>query len=341
MTAFLRVNENGRTRDVAVIPSGRSLIVGRSETVDVPFPHDLLMSSRHLSIQLQDLKCLICDLQSTNGTTVNGLSLESALVGPGDVFCCGATVFSVDWPSSAEPVQPPANAGLEEQTLVSGTAPDSSEASRTSRLAELRLSPGNQAALGPDVAPTKGYASKSAEDILKRFRLRQSIPLTPEQDEATDAFREKLQRFPDGTAEIEFLAFALPKRCAVWWLIVCARELTSLREEEVAVLELGEKWVIEPIDRNRRALFAASQGEDPGRIAHWVGSAAYFSGGSIAPENSPVVAPQDRVTGQCVLAGITMAVLQGSVEDLKSRRKAMSQMAVLIAADGIQMAKKT
>ena len=83
MTAFLRVNEDGHTRDVAVIPPGRMLVIGRSEESDVPFPFDSLMSSRHLSIELKDDQCLICDLGSTNGTTVNGENIQIAKVTQG------------------------------------------------------------------------------------------------------------------------------------------------------------------------------------------------------------------------------------------------------------------
>jgi hypothetical protein len=303
MTAFLRVNENGQARNVAVLPAGRLLIVGRSEQADVPFPQDSLMSSRHLSIQIQNQQCLITDLGSTNGTTVNGQRIESAAIDSGDVFCCGTTLFSVEWSGSAE----------------GGIA--------------------TQYPTVQDVAPTIGYAARFADEILKRFRLRQSIPLTPEDGETCVEFLQRLQRLPEGTAEIEFLSFALPKRSAVWWMIVCARTLTELLEEEVSVLELGEKWVLEPSDAGRRAVFSASQEEDPGRVAHWVGSAAYFSGGSIAPPNSPMVAPSDRVTGQCVLAGITMAALAGPPSELKARRKQMAQVAIRIAAEGIQTGK--
>ena len=337
MTAFLRVSQNGQTRDVAVIPTGRLLIVGRSEQADVSFPQDELMSSRHLSIQLRDQKCLISDLGSTNGTTVNGAAVTSATVGEGDIFCCGKTVFSIDWPASKEAQLVPGSLTPGLRTRVSNQPGESAENCRPSQPEVVAPSSRANADLGPDLAPVSGYASPTAMDILKRFRLRQSIPVTPEDAETTEEFLGRLARFPDGTAEIEFLSFALPKRCAVWWLIVCARKLTELREEEMSVLELGQKWVIDPTDKNRRMVFAAAREEDPGRPAHWVGSAAYFSGGSIAPENSPTVAPQDRVTGQCVHAGITMAGLAGAPHELQARRKLMSQLACQIAADGIHI----
>ncbi len=338
MTAFLRVIEDGRTRDVAVIPTARILVVGRSETSDVPFPHDSLMSSRHLSIELKNDQCLICDLGSTNGTTVNGENIQAAAVTGGDVFRCGTTEFSVDVAGQNEPqTSRTPVVGAVQQTRESGPSMGAARPSTAAAAVGIAgPAAGSHAlVLSPDIAPDRGYCGRTADEILRRFRLRQSIPLTPEEGESPETFIVRLQALPAGTAELEFLAFALPKRCAVWWLIQCVRMLPDLTEEETAVLQCGERWVFKPSDANRRAVLKAAEDGDPGRAAHWVAMAAFYSDGSIAPESAPAVPPKDRVAGQSVLAGVTLTALVGPLPEAKTRRKELSRMGQKLAAEGI------
>lgn len=337
MTAFLRVTENGRLRDVAVIPPGQSLIIGRSDQADVAFPQDSLMSSRHLSVQIQNELCRIIDLGSTNGTTVNGERIESAAVGRGDVFRCGTTEFSVEWPGvhkSQATSSPSVGAAQRTQEAVPSRGdvrPQSSAAVVGVASAAAGL------VLGPDIAPDRGFCGKTAAEILRRFRLRQSIPLTPEDGESPETFLMRLQTLPDGTAELEFLAFALPKRCAVWWLILCVRMLPGLTEEETAVLQFGERWVFKPSDANRRAVLKAAEDGDPGRAAHWVAMSAFYSDGSIAPESAPAVLPKDRVAGQSVFAGVTLTALVGPLSAAKARRKELARLGQKVAVEGISI----
>lgn len=338
MTAFLRVNENGRTRDVAVIPPGRLLIIGRSEASDVSFPQDSLMSSRHLSIELKNNQCLICDLGSTNGTTFNGEIVESAAVTVGDVFRCGTTEFSVDLEGQNEPhTSRPPVAGAVQKTREAGPSKGAARPSTAAAAVGITGSAAGSHALvlSPDIAPDRGYCGKTAAEILRRFRLRQTIPLTPEDDESPETFLGRLQALPDGAAELQFLAFALPKRCAVWWLIQCVRMLPDLTEDESEVLQCGERWVFKPSDANRRAVLKAAEDGDPSRAAHWVAMAAFYSDGSIAPESAPAVPPKDRVAGQSVFAGVTLTALVGPIPEAKARRKELSRLGQKVAAEGI------
>ncbi len=342
MTAFLRVMENGRPRDVAVIPAGKTLIIGRAEQADAAFPQDEEMSSRHLSVQLQNEQCLIIDLGSTNGTTVNGERIESATIGSGDVFRCGTTEFSVDCTGTGDPQPMPS------PVVASRPNPDVPSAKGAARpqipataAGVTRVNAAALLVLSPDIAADCGFSGPTADDILRRFRLRQSIPLTPEDGESPDSFLGRLKEFPDGTAELEFLAFALPKRCAVWWLILCVRVLPGLREEETTVLQLGEQWVRHPSDKNRRAVLKAAEDCDPGRAAHWVAMSAFYSDGSTAPETAPMVPPKDRVAGQSVFAGVTLTALVGPPSEANARRKELSRMGQNVAAEGIPVSRGT
>jgi hypothetical protein len=60
---------------------------------------------------------------------------------------------------------------------------------------------------------------------------------------------------------VKVLAYALPKREAVWWACVCARGMQGVLGDKAQQLALAtaEKWVFEPTDEQRTAAFLAMQ----------------------------------------------------------------------------------
>ena len=81
MSVFLRVLSPAGTKDVAVLQQGAPLRIGRGEHNDVSFAEDHLMSFEHCLLQLQDAStCELTDLQSTNGTFVDGQPVETAML---------------------------------------------------------------------------------------------------------------------------------------------------------------------------------------------------------------------------------------------------------------------
>jgi len=106
MQVFLKVREGSSSRDIAVVDPGRLFTVGRGDQNDVVFGGDPQMSSRHLSIQFNGADCVIHDLNSTNGTTLNGQRIATAKVTHGDVLRCGTTELILDF-SDADRGLPP------------------------------------------------------------------------------------------------------------------------------------------------------------------------------------------------------------------------------------------
>ena len=73
--------DRGRTFDDIPTP----LTVGREEGNPIQL-NDERISRFHLKIQEDDGKVVLTDLESTNGTKVNGESVHLCLVRPGDVL---------------------------------------------------------------------------------------------------------------------------------------------------------------------------------------------------------------------------------------------------------------
>jgi hypothetical protein len=114
--------------------------------------------------------------------------------------------------------------------------------------------------------------------------------------------------FPDA---VRFLAHALPKRECVWWGWVCAKRASGETPPPKikAALEATEKWIAQPTEDNRRAAKAATDVAGLSTAAGCAGLAAFFSGGSLAPPEAPVVPPGEFLTAKAVSGAVIIAAI--------------------------------
>jgi hypothetical protein len=81
---------------VFVFPPGGRVLAGRSHETDIQLS-DTFVSSRHALFEVTDEGLVVEDLDSTNGTQVNGNDVEAPyLLRPGDRVEIGDTVFRVE-----------------------------------------------------------------------------------------------------------------------------------------------------------------------------------------------------------------------------------------------------
>ncbi|MCS7469320.1 FHA domain-containing protein, partial [Stieleria sp. ICT_E10.1] len=71
------------------------LVVGRGESADWILPDDTTMSSRHFEVSVNQDGCFVTDLNSTNGTTVDGERILQRPLDDGNEIRAGSTVFRV------------------------------------------------------------------------------------------------------------------------------------------------------------------------------------------------------------------------------------------------------
>lgn len=77
------------------ITLGRPLRIGRTDKADHAFPDDKQMSGLHFAVELTEKGCRLFDLNSSNGTFLNGARVKEATLANGDQIRAGATVFVV------------------------------------------------------------------------------------------------------------------------------------------------------------------------------------------------------------------------------------------------------
>jgi serine/threonine-protein kinase len=70
---------------------GQTFLVGRADEVHLCLADDPRVSRHHYLIEANGAECYLRDLDSTNGTFVNGVRVKEALLQPDDVIASGAT----------------------------------------------------------------------------------------------------------------------------------------------------------------------------------------------------------------------------------------------------------
>jgi hypothetical protein len=113
MRIYLEVRSGTNAGSKIQLALGQPLRIGRNPKADHPFPDDKLMSSLHFAIDYVEKGCRVLDLQSSNGTFLNGARVKEAALANGDEIRAGNSVFVIrmlpDEPLPAAPPTPEQN----------------------------------------------------------------------------------------------------------------------------------------------------------------------------------------------------------------------------------------
>jgi hypothetical protein len=175
-------------------------------------------------------------------------------------------------------------------------------------------SPAKTTARSQPGSPASGLArvkTATAAEILARYEPSKDAAALADGKIAPHPYVERLldgQLFEDAIA---FLAYALPRREALWWAHGCAKEITppDAKKELVAALAAAEKWVAEPTDESRRAAMVAAEAATYGNPQGCVALAVFFSEGSMSPPDCPPVPVGEWFCARTVAASVHLACL--------------------------------
>lgn len=84
---------NGARAGEAHLLKPRGFVIGRSDLCDLRLPNDLAVSSYHARIEQLGERWIIRDLESANGTEVNGIAVQEQPLNDGDTITVGETQF--------------------------------------------------------------------------------------------------------------------------------------------------------------------------------------------------------------------------------------------------------
>jgi hypothetical protein len=177
--------------------------------------------------------------------------------------------------------------------------------------------------------------ARTAEEVCRSLPAG-GLALSPQPGASPGAFLEQLISGAKFNEAVHFLAFALPKREAVWWACLCARSVLGdpAPPPVLAAVEAAEAWVYRPTDETRRNAMARAQAAKFDSPGAWAAVGAFWSGGSIAPPDLPAVPPAPHLTGVAVAGAITLAAVQTEPALADQKRQRYIEFAIDIANGG-------
>ena len=153
---------------------------------------------------------------------------------------------------------------------------------------------------------------------------------------ATEAALERLAASGFEAEAARLAAHALRRREAVWWACQCALHTAplDLPPADRAAREAAEEWVRKQTDELRRRAMAQAQAGSFATPEAWAAVAAFWSGGSMAPPDQPVVPPAAHLTGTAVAGAVALAAVRGRPERQRARLSRFLDSAREIARGG-------
>ncbi len=134
---------------------------------------------------------------------------------------------------------------------------------------------------------------------------------------------------------VRFLAFALPVREGVWWACTVFHSQSDQQGDiEESCIRRAAQWVYDPTEQNRRACMMAAESASFDGAAAYAALAAFWSGGSLAPEGMPD-APADPSLGHIgVGASVLLSITAGDPLTLADRFRVAMRRGADIANGG-------
>jgi hypothetical protein len=156
----------------------------------------------------------------------------------------------------------------------------------------------------------------NARQIAEEAKLPREM--WPPADLTPAAFFAELRGAGEVGEAISYVACALPKLEAIEWGLA---SLPPVQHEvpdfaaRMLLRDSARRWLSEPDDDNRRAMERLVESADQSWPETLIGLAIFFSGGSIAPEDSPPVPADPRLPGQLVAGAVQIVVANNAVTD--------------------------
>ncbi len=185
----------------------------------------------------------------------------------------------------------------------------------------------------------KKLPDKPAAQVLREVDVALKTPLKCPESASIPEVLAELAGEPDKIvpAEIDMmrlLSQALPRREAVWWACLAARDIVGHDAPKVPkCLETAEAWVFRPGDDTRRAAFAAMTAAKPFDDTSLCAMAAVYATGSFGPDELDESEVPPGVFGNVVL-GMQLTSLGAAPAEEFDRGQTLIERALDIARGG-------
>ncbi|ALN74618.1 hypothetical protein [Aureimonas sp. AU20] len=162
------------------------------------------------------------------------------------------------------------------------------------------------------LAPIRKISGATAAEICGRVALSAEAKayLTPSlSPQGLLTLLDRSGLFADA---VRFLAFALPVREGVWWACMTGIAIPGAASADPdPAYNAAQDWVYEPTDERRFLCLQAAESVQSATPGAYAALAAFWSGGSMAPEGLPEVPPDPVLAPTGIAASILLAVAAG------------------------------
>lgn len=286
--------------------NGQRAEFGRTEWADICIADDPAMAEVHFAIDNRPSGCWLQPLVADRDTLVNGEKSGEVQLHTGDRITAGKTTFVV---------------AIEGEAAPAG--------------ANVIVAAGATAAVAAKPAATDFAA------VCKYLDLADALPIAEaDPTQSRDAFLQAVIAAGLHPSAARLYAHWLPKRAAVWWGCLCVREGCGekLPPPQESAWQAAKRWVEktdEPARRGAEKSWTGAGHSGPGGM---LASAAFFSGDSIAPADSPAPVPPDpRLLGHAVKTALLFASVDGDSRRAAERWKWFLILAQDVAAGRIKL----
>jgi hypothetical protein len=145
--------------------------------------------------------------------------------------------------------------------------------------------------MGATTELAKVKASTAAE-VCARFNLKKEARQLLRDGMRPGEFVHALLQNKQYIASIDFLAYALPPREAIWWGCLCLQHASggNFSPEDRVACKAAVQWIMHPTEENRAATEAPAQAAGLASQAGQLAMAANQTGGTMAAPNAPAKA---------------------------------------------------
>jgi hypothetical protein len=314
MQLTLQITAGPHVGRKVLLRSGQVARIGRTEWADFSFPRDADLADVHFAVQCQLHGARLRKLAPDRALSVNSQEVNEAELQAGDTIQAGQSAFVVGFDGQAK--SPPPT-----PTLAAGAA---AAAAITSTVIASGVSEERE---------------PSAVEIAEHLQMADEHVAVSKTVQTGPEFVAALAAQGAFAKAVRVQAHLLPKRHAVWWGILCVEQACGddLLLADLDAKDAARTWVEEPKESRRRAcesVAGKTKFDGPGS---WLAMAAFWSGGSIAPEDMGDVPPDDKLTGQAIASSLMIAAVSGDATKAKERYRAFLAKAPDVASGKIPL----
>ena len=220
MRVVLKVADGPYEGRTVLLHTGQSVKVGRTEWADFSLPHDNRISSVHFAVECERQRCVVRDLDSTNGTTVNGAAVIETELQDGDVIVAGSTRFQVTVELTASVFD------LDAVSSVDATPDENDPARAIAESPSAPQKPSEPSQVSP-VPVVSEHASRRSIDGAAWLTVVDKPLMSPALMLAAQSERPYAAALEDPDADVRREALHAAAWCGERWLLEYCRSLAN------------------------------------------------------------------------------------------------------------------